>query len=148
MRRPRAGRDRGRQGGLTAPPVESFGYATAWAAQVSEDGHSEVLIKDLLGNILTHAAVTSLANGEDGSRPAGDPGQGALTPGASAAVAQVTVNPSKRSVKPAEKRTASAHGGSAPRPFRGPRSVSIRRGITSNIATWSRTEPKNLQHAR
>jgi hypothetical protein len=44
--------------------VETAREALAKAAQFVEDGHPEVRIKDLLGNVLTHAAVTALAEGE------------------------------------------------------------------------------------
>ena len=45
--------------------VETARDALAKAAQFADDGHPDVLIKDLLGNILPQDAVTSLAKGED-----------------------------------------------------------------------------------
>ena len=45
--------------------VESAGEALAKARQFAEDGHPQVVIKDLVGNILSQAAVTALARGED-----------------------------------------------------------------------------------
>ena len=44
--------------------VESAKEALAKAAEFFEDGHPEVIFKDLLGNILDHAAVAALADGE------------------------------------------------------------------------------------
>ena len=46
--------------------VETAREALAKAAQFGDEGHPEVLIKDLLGNILAHAAIAALAEGEDG----------------------------------------------------------------------------------
>jgi len=46
--------------------VETAREALAKAAQLAEEGHPDVLIKDLLGNTLTHAAVTALTDAEDG----------------------------------------------------------------------------------
>lgn len=45
--------------------VETAREALAKAAQMADEGHPDVLIKDLLGNTLAHAAVTALAEGED-----------------------------------------------------------------------------------
>jgi hypothetical protein len=45
--------------------VATAGEALAKAAQFIEDRHSDVLFKDLLGNILTHAAISALAESED-----------------------------------------------------------------------------------
>ena len=47
--------------------VETAREALAKAAQFAEDGHPEVLFKDLLGNILTDSAVSALAESEEGS---------------------------------------------------------------------------------
>ena len=44
--------------------VESAKEALAKAAEFFEDGHPERIFKDLLGNILEHAAVAALAEGE------------------------------------------------------------------------------------
>lgn len=44
--------------------VESAKEALAKAAEFFEDGHPEVIFKDLLGNVLDHAAVSGLAEGE------------------------------------------------------------------------------------
>jgi hypothetical protein len=44
--------------------VESATDALAKAAEFFEDGHPEVIFKDLLGNILDHAAVAALAESE------------------------------------------------------------------------------------
>ena len=44
--------------------VESAKDVLAKAAEFFEDGHPEVIFKDLLGNILDHAAVAALAEGE------------------------------------------------------------------------------------
>jgi hypothetical protein len=44
--------------------VESAKEALAKAAEFFEDGHPEVIFKDLLGNILDRAAVAALAEGE------------------------------------------------------------------------------------
>ena len=44
--------------------VETAREALTKAAQFAEDGHPEVLIKDLLGNILPHTAVIALADDE------------------------------------------------------------------------------------
>jgi hypothetical protein len=46
--------------------VETAREALAKAAQFGENGHQEVLIKDLVGNVLTQAAIVALAEGEDG----------------------------------------------------------------------------------
>jgi hypothetical protein len=46
--------------------VETARDAVTKAAEFAEEGHPEVLIKDLLGHILSHAEVAALAEGEDG----------------------------------------------------------------------------------
>ena len=44
--------------------VETAREAIAKAAQFADDGHPEVVFKDLLGNILSHSAVNALAESE------------------------------------------------------------------------------------
>jgi hypothetical protein len=46
--------------------VETAREAIAKAAQFVQEGHPEVVIKDLAGNVLSHPAVTALADGEGG----------------------------------------------------------------------------------
>ncbi|MBR1121429.1 hypothetical protein JQ628_07865 [Bradyrhizobium lablabi] len=45
--------------------VETAREALATAAQLAEEGHPDVLIKDLFGNTLTLGALTALADAED-----------------------------------------------------------------------------------
>lgn len=47
--------------------VETAREALAKAARFAEDGHPEVVFKDLRGNIITHSAVNALAESEDGA---------------------------------------------------------------------------------
>ena len=46
--------------------VETAREALGKATQLADEGHPQVLIKDLLGNIITLAALTALVADEDG----------------------------------------------------------------------------------
>jgi len=45
--------------------VERARDAVAKAAQFAEEGHPDVLIKDLFGKVLSHAEVVALAEAEE-----------------------------------------------------------------------------------
>ena len=47
--------------------VKTAREAIAKAAQFVEEGHPEVVIKDLAGNVLSHPAVSAIADGEGGA---------------------------------------------------------------------------------
>jgi len=47
--------------------VDSAREALEKAAQLAEDGHSDVVFKDLVGNILDRAAMVALAGQDDRS---------------------------------------------------------------------------------
>ena len=47
--------------------VETAREAIAKAAQLVEEGHGEVVLKDLEGNVLSYPSVAVLAGGEGGA---------------------------------------------------------------------------------
>lgn len=53
-------------GGAVGIIVETAREALAKAAEFVEDGNADVIIKDLLGNVLDHAAVLAQANSDGG----------------------------------------------------------------------------------
>jgi hypothetical protein len=54
-----------RGAGAVGVVVETAKDALAKAAEFLEDGHPEVIFKDLLGKILDRAALVALADGEE-----------------------------------------------------------------------------------
>lgn len=47
--------------------VETAGEALAKMAELFEDGHSNVVFKDMLGNVVDHASLVALADSERGT---------------------------------------------------------------------------------
>jgi hypothetical protein len=54
-----------RQPGAFGLVVQTARQALAKAGELTEYGHGDVLFKDILGNILDHAAMMALANEEE-----------------------------------------------------------------------------------